>query len=123
MEKVDIQIKHVLREGNQLADYLTNNVLNFAGNSAYNSIVDTNLNTLRQRIEVQRKKDKLINTIYRSENGWNYTWEYDDKRKKHSLALELVELAGLAGTNIGFVFLSGYFCMFLVSLMLHIAIA
>lgn len=95
-------------------------ILYFAGNYSSYSIVDSNLNTLRQRIEVLRKKDKLINTIYRHENGWNYTWEYDDKHKKHSLVLELVELVGLACTNIGFVFLSGYSCLFLVSLILHI---
>ncbi|KAL3338588.1 hypothetical protein AABB24_027624, partial [Solanum stoloniferum] len=88
------------------------------GNSSY-SIVDSSLNTLRQRIDVLRKKDKLINTIYKHENGWNYLREYHDKHKKHSLILELIELLGLASTNIGFVFLSGYSCMFLVSLILH----
>ncbi|KAH0678212.1 hypothetical protein KY284_019297 [Solanum tuberosum] len=90
------------------------------GNSSY-SIVDSSLNTLRQRIDVLRKKDKLINTIYKHENGWNYLWEYHDKNKKHSLILELIELLGLASTNIGFVFLSGYSCMLLVSLILHMA--
>lgn len=63
----------------------------------------------------------MINTIYKHENGWNYLWEYDYKHKKYSLILELVELLGLISTNIGFVFLSGYSCMFLVSLILHLA--
>ncbi|XP_060185629.1 uncharacterized protein LOC132615090 [Lycium barbarum] len=88
------------------------------GNSAYN-IVDSNLNALRQRIEVLRKKEKLINTIYKREIGWNYIWEYEDKRKKHSLVLELVELAGLAGSNILIVFIIGSLCMLLLSLILH----
>nr|XP_009783583.1 PREDICTED: uncharacterized protein LOC104232157 [Nicotiana sylvestris] len=89
------------------------------GNSA-NINVDSHLNTLRQRIEQLRKKEKL-NTVYnRHENiGWNYISDYNDKHKKYCLILQLAELAGLAGSNIGFVVLSGSFCIFLVSLIAH----
>lgn len=40
MEKGNITVKHVYREANQWADYLTNLIVHFAGNFSYHSVQD-----------------------------------------------------------------------------------
>ncbi|KAL9453348.1 hypothetical protein AB3S75_009033 [Citrus x aurantiifolia] len=84
-------------------------------------IVDANLSTLRKRIEEVKKKEMLC---CRLENGWNYKRSYDDhyrNRKRADILYGSVQMMGFVGGAVGFVFLSGSLCLFLVSFLVNLS--
>ncbi|KAL7240282.1 hypothetical protein ACSBR2_006025 [Camellia fascicularis] len=88
------------------------------GNSE--NLVDANLSVLRERIREVRKKERLENMCCSHENGWNYKTGYDKNHKSHEMLSESIELLGLVSSSLGLVFLSGSFCIFLVSFVVHL---
>ncbi|CAL5396670.1 unnamed protein product [Camellia sinensis] len=88
------------------------------GNSE--NIVDANLSVLREKIREVRKKERLENMCCSHENGWNYKTGYDKNHKSHEMLSESIELLGLVSSSLGLVFLSGSFCIFLVSFVVHL---
>ncbi|XP_019160379.1 PREDICTED: uncharacterized protein LOC109156942 isoform X2 [Ipomoea nil] len=82
--------------------------------------VEAKSSILRQRIELIGSKEKLERCYKFQQAGWNYLSEYNDKHKRDKLVLESFEVAGLVGWNLSLVFLSGSFCIFLVSFLAHI---
>nr|GMD68226.1 Increased rDNA silencing protein [Ipomoea batatas] len=82
--------------------------------------VEANLSILRQRIEVIGSKEKLERCYKFQQQGWNYISEYNEKHKRDKMVLESFEVAGLVGWNLSLVFLTGSFCIFLVSFIAHI---
>ncbi|KAK3040753.1 hypothetical protein RJ639_029275 [Escallonia herrerae] len=87
------------------------------------NMVDSNLSVLRERIEAVRRQETLDKGSLRLENGWRYNrCGYDEKRKRHAMLLEFMEVVSLATTSLGLVFLIGSLCIFLVSLAVHFQI-
>lgn len=83
--------------------------------------MDANLSTLRKRIEEMKKKEMLF---CRLENGWNYKRSYDDHYHNHKRAdfwYGSVQMMGFVGGAVGFVFLSGSLCLFLVSFLINLS--
>lgn len=88
-----------------------------AGTSA--NIVDANLGILRGRIAEVKMKEKL-DAWCRLKNDWNYQSGYDHKYKRDAMLSESLEIMGFASGALGFVFLSGSLCIWLVSLLVHL---
>ncbi|XP_011038699.1 PREDICTED: uncharacterized protein LOC105135501 [Populus euphratica] len=83
------------------------------------NIVDANLGILRGRIAEVKMKEKL-DAWCRLKNGWNYQSGYDHKYKRDAMLSESLEIMGFASGALGFVFLSGSLCIWLVSLLVHL---
>ncbi|KAJ4709799.1 TGF-beta-activated kinase 1 and MAP3K7-binding protein like [Melia azedarach] len=79
-------------------------------------MVDANLSILKKRIEEVRKKEMVMkNRSCRAKHGWNYKPGYDHKQKRADIFCSSMEMIGFIGGALGFVFLSGTLCIFLVS--------
>ncbi|KAJ6312631.1 hypothetical protein OIU77_014200 [Salix suchowensis] len=89
-----------------------------AGTSA--NIVDANLGILRGRVSEVKMKEKL-ERWRRLKNGWNYETGYDHKYRRDGVLSKSLELMGFASGALGFVFLSGSLCIWLVSLLVHLS--
>ncbi|KAG6757698.1 hypothetical protein POTOM_038020 [Populus tomentosa] len=83
------------------------------------NIVDANLGILRGRIAEVKMKEKT-DAWCRLKNGWNYQSGYDHKYKRDAMLSESLEIMGFASGALGFVFLSGSLCIWLVSLLVHL---
>lgn len=86
------------------------------GTGRSRNIVDSNLNVLREKIEVVKMKERCC----KCENGWNYVDGYGYKLKREKDMWKFFELVGLVSGNLGFTCLSGTVCLFLVSFFLRL---
>ncbi|KAJ6718848.1 hypothetical protein OIU79_006670 [Salix purpurea] len=84
------------------------------------NIVDANLGILRCRVSEVKMKEKL-ERWRRLKNGWNYETGYDHKYRRDGVLSKSLELMGFASGALGFVFLSGSLCIWLVSLLVHLS--
>lgn len=73
------------------------------GTGRSRNIVDSNLNVLREKIEVVKMKERCC----KCENGWNYVDGYDYKLKREKDMWKFFELVGLVSGTLGFTCLSG----------------
>lgn len=90
---------------------------NFPDEGKASNAVDANMSVLRNRMERVRMRER-VSTSYKVEGyGWNYkSSRYDVVQKKHMFVLSsLLQLASIVCTTIGFVFLTGSLCIFLIS--------
>uniref|UniRef100_A0A6N2MXC5 Uncharacterized protein n=1 Tax=Salix viminalis TaxID=40686 RepID=A0A6N2MXC5_SALVM len=84
------------------------------------NIVDANLGILRGRVSEVKMKERL-ERWRRLKNGWNYETGYDRKYRRDGVLSKSLELMGFASGALGFVFLSGSLCIWLVSLLVHLS--
>lgn len=91
----------------------------FVGRSS--SIVDANLRVLRDRMEEVRIKERLERCCV-AEQGWNYVPTYTYRRKRDEESVQFLQLIGMVGGTFGLTIFSGTFCLYIISLLVHMSL-
>ncbi|XP_050221029.1 uncharacterized protein LOC126671308 [Mercurialis annua] len=100
--------------------HIRSQTFNHDGRSA--KMVDANIGVLRERMAEMRMKERLENCCRNFQNGWDYQiYGYNyDQYKRVSMVCESLKIISSAGSALVFVFLSGSFFIFLVSILIHL---
>ncbi|CAA2994196.1 uncharacterized protein LOC111366464 [Olea europaea var. sylvestris] len=85
------------------------------------SIVDANLRVLRDRMEEVRIKERLERCCV-AEQGWNYVPTYTYRRKRDEESVQFLQLIGMVGGTFGLTIFSGTFCLYIISLLVHMSL-